>query len=157
MFVSREKPYYPLAARQRGIAGSGVFRLYIDEQGRVTKIGVLASTGNKEMDASAMHAMVHWRTKPGPKREVDAPVTFTTTTWRDTPQRGAEGGSLRISTNLPELSGADGSVCESRFFSATSAAQVAVVFEYGAETRVEFKARMLRKSRAAAFSPRIER
>ena len=79
MFVSREKPYYPLAARQRGITGSAVFRLYIDEQGRVTKIGVLASTGSKEMDASVMHAMVHWRTKPGPKREVDAPVTFTTT------------------------------------------------------------------------------
>jgi TonB family protein len=76
MFVSREAPYYPLALRQRAITGSGTFRLYIDEQGRVTKIGVLTSTGNKELDASALKALVHWRAKPGTKREVDQPVTF---------------------------------------------------------------------------------
>ncbi len=79
MFVSREAPYYPLALRQRAITGSGTFRLYIDEQGRVTKIGVLMSTGNKELDASALHALVRWRAKPGAKREVDQPVTFTKT------------------------------------------------------------------------------
>jgi TonB family protein len=76
MFVSQEKPYYPVELRRRGITGSGMFRLYIDEQGRVTRIGILRSTGNTELDALAMRAMVHWRARPGPKREVDQPCTF---------------------------------------------------------------------------------
>ena len=76
MFISREKPSYPVELRRRRITGSGMFRLYIDEQGRVTKIGILKSTGNKELDASAMRAMIHWRARPGSKREVDQPCTF---------------------------------------------------------------------------------
>ncbi len=79
MFVSREVPYYPVALRQRAITGSGVFRLYLDEQGKVTKIGVMESTGSKELDASALKALVRWRARPGAKREVDQPVTFTKT------------------------------------------------------------------------------
>jgi len=76
MFVSRTPPYYPVELRQRRVTGSGVFRLYVDQQGKVTAIGVLESTGNKQLDAEALKAFVRWRAKPGAKREVDQPVTF---------------------------------------------------------------------------------
>ncbi len=76
MFVSRTPPHYPPDLRKRRMTGSGVFRLYIDEQGKVTAIGVMESTGNKRLDAEALRALVRWRAKPGDKREVDQPVTF---------------------------------------------------------------------------------
>ena len=76
MFVSRTPPHYPADLRKRRVTGSGIFRLYIDEQGKVTAIGVMESTGNKRLDAEALRALVRWRAKPGEKREVDQPVTF---------------------------------------------------------------------------------
>ena len=76
MFVSRTPPHYPADLRRRRVTGSGIFRLYVDEQGKVTAIGVMESTGNKRLDAEALKALVRWRAKPGEKREIDQPVTF---------------------------------------------------------------------------------
>jgi TonB family protein len=76
MFVFRPTPYYPIELRERRITGSGIFRLYIDEQGKVTSIGILKSTGRRGLDAEALKTFVRWRAKPGPRREVDQPVTF---------------------------------------------------------------------------------
>jgi TonB family protein len=75
-FTSRPFPDYPAAYRKRHFTGNGVFRMHVDEQGRVTAITILKSTGHKELDVLAMKALVAWRGKPDPKWELDMPITF---------------------------------------------------------------------------------
>jgi TonB family protein len=76
MFWKKYLPVYPFEARRRHIQGSGVFRMYIDENGVVTKVGVIKSTGHKILDVSASAGLSRWRAKPGQRREVDMPVSF---------------------------------------------------------------------------------
>jgi outer membrane biosynthesis protein TonB len=48
------RPEYPLAARQRHITGSGIFRLQVQFQtGRVSAVQVERSTGHAILDAAA--------------------------------------------------------------------------------------------------------
>ena len=76
IFVRRPVPEYPLDVRRRHITGSGVFRLFVNEQGRVTDVTIIETTKNAQLDASAVRAFRQWRAKPGPKQEVDVPATF---------------------------------------------------------------------------------
>jgi TonB family protein len=76
MFVRRPLPEYPVDLRRRHITGTGVFRLSVDEHGRVTDVTTVESTKNAQLDASAIRAFRHWRAKPGSRREVDVPATF---------------------------------------------------------------------------------
>ena len=76
-FGQRPFPDYPQWARARHLAGSGVFRMRVDEQGRVTAVTVLKSTGHKELDSLAVKALSRWRGRPGPKWDLDIPITFT--------------------------------------------------------------------------------
>jgi TonB family protein len=75
-FTYRPFPDYPASYRKRHFTGSGVFRMHIDEQGSVTAITILKSTGHKELDILAMKALVAWRGKSGPKWELDMPIIF---------------------------------------------------------------------------------
>lgn len=70
-------PEYPYNARTLRKEGSGSFRLFIDEQGRVVAIKTLKSTGDPELDNSSIAALRQWQARPGTKREVDVPVKFT--------------------------------------------------------------------------------
>jgi TonB family protein len=77
MFTKRTAPIYPYSARRMGRTGSGIFRMYVNEQGIATKIGVMKSTGHTELDIAAAAGLIQWRAKLGRRREVDMPVTFT--------------------------------------------------------------------------------
>jgi TonB family protein len=76
-FSQRPFPEYPRWARARRLTGSGLFRLHVDECGRVTYVGILKTTGRKELDSLATTALLRWHGSPGPKWEVDMPITFT--------------------------------------------------------------------------------
>jgi TonB family protein len=76
MFVRRPVPEYPVEVRRRHITGTGTFRLFLDERGRVTNVTTIETTKNAQLDASAIRAFRQWQAKPGPKREVDVPATF---------------------------------------------------------------------------------
>ena len=76
MFWKKYLPVYPVEARRRHMQGGGVFRMYIDENGVVTKVGVMKSTGHKILDVSAAAGLSRWGAKPGRRREVDMPVQF---------------------------------------------------------------------------------
>jgi TonB family protein len=76
-FAQRPFPDYPRWVRARHLAGSGVFRMRVDEQGRVVAVTVLKSTGHKELDSLATKALSRWRGRPGPKWDLDMPITFT--------------------------------------------------------------------------------
>jgi TonB family protein len=77
MFTKTVQPDYPFEARRLRHIGRGVFRLTIDEQGRVTSVKAVESTGYGELDASCLVAFRQWQARTGPKRVVAMPVTFT--------------------------------------------------------------------------------
>ena len=76
VFQKKYPPLYPVLARRARMQGRGVFRMYIDENGVVTKIEMMKSTGHKILDMCASAALRGWRAKPGQRREVDMPVSF---------------------------------------------------------------------------------
>ena len=76
-FYYRPFPAYPAQYRRLQMTGSGMFRLHVNEQGRVTAFTILKSTGHWELDILARNALLLWRGKPGPKWELDLPITFT--------------------------------------------------------------------------------
>lgn len=76
-FPHRVFPNYPAQYRLRHMTGSGLYRMHVDQQGRVTAITILKSTGHRELDALVMKALIQWRGSPGRKWELDMPITFT--------------------------------------------------------------------------------
>ena len=79
MFIKFGHISYPYEARRSRKAGTGVFRLYVNPDGRVKTVGVMRSTGHAELDLAAAAGLYHCLAKPGGRREVDIPVTFTMT------------------------------------------------------------------------------
>ena len=74
--IHRVAPRYPYAARLNRITGSGVFAMQIDGRGRVVRVRVVQSTGNRHLDLAGINALSQWRFKPGSAREVKCPVTW---------------------------------------------------------------------------------
>lgn len=77
MFTFMPLPGYPYHARSIHMTGEGLFRLLVNEQGRVTSVVPLQSTGERELDNEAVKTYMRWQARPGPKREVDVPTKFT--------------------------------------------------------------------------------
>jgi TonB family protein len=77
MFTFMPKPEYPYKLRfVQHMEGSGMFRMIVDERGKVTAVTALQSTGHPELDAEAIKGLMRWKARPGQQREVDVPVTF---------------------------------------------------------------------------------
>ena len=77
IFDKKMIPVYPYEARRARITGSGLFRMYINPDGSVRTVAVMKSTGSKILDLAAAGGLYHCHAKPGRRREVDMPVTFT--------------------------------------------------------------------------------
>jgi TonB family protein len=77
VFVATPFPKYPLEARRRRQTGRAVVRLSVDEAGRVTEVRLIKSSGHQILDDAGVIACRSWRGKPGPRREVDLPLTYT--------------------------------------------------------------------------------
>lgn len=77
VFVHTPWPDYPYEARLRQWTGNGRVRVYLNEQGTVTNVELLKSTGHPVLDEEALKAFRHWLGKSGPSREVDTPFIFT--------------------------------------------------------------------------------
>ncbi|HEX6812287.1 MAG TPA: energy transducer TonB [Planctomycetota bacterium] len=57
-------PRYPEAARRNGYEGTVTVALDIDEQGRVTAVRVVRSSGHSVLDRAAVHSLGTWRFTP---------------------------------------------------------------------------------------------
>lgn len=79
LFPTKALPIYPYEARRSRTTGSGLYRMYINADGTVRAVGVMKSTGSEILDLAAAGGLYRWRAKPGRRREVDMPVTFTMT------------------------------------------------------------------------------
>jgi TonB family protein len=75
-FYYRPFPAYPAYYRRLRFTGSGLYRLHVTEQGRVTSVTVLKSAGHRELDILSRNALLLWRGKAGRKWELDIPITF---------------------------------------------------------------------------------
>jgi TonB family protein len=67
------------AVEARALRNDGMARLSINEQGMVTSVKILRSTGNPNFDTDAADAFRRWRAIRGPAREIDLPITSVTT------------------------------------------------------------------------------
>ena len=76
MFVRMPRPDYPYQARARKEEGTGLFRLLVDERGKVKGVTVLKSTGHPTLDAEGLKALKGWVARSGLRREVDVPLHF---------------------------------------------------------------------------------
>lgn len=76
LFPVKAYPIYPYNARRARASGSGIFRMYVEPDGRVRAVGVMKSTGNRDLDLAAAGGLYRWKAFPGKRREVDMPVTF---------------------------------------------------------------------------------
>ena len=76
-FVFAMGPDYSRSLRAKHMEGTGCFRMHMDEQGRVTSVIVLVSTGHRELDDRAVTAFRRWRAKPAHQPwEVDMSLSF---------------------------------------------------------------------------------
>lgn len=71
-------PSFPPGMSQRGISGTGRFRLTFDGRGNVTNVQVVKSTGNPYFDSSAIQTLRQWKSSPSQGWAVTVPVTFQT-------------------------------------------------------------------------------
>jgi TonB family protein len=77
MMVKRGRINYPWEARRDYRSGSGIYRVYVNPNGKVRTVGVVQSTGHQDLDLAAAARLYHCLFKPGRRRELDLPVTFT--------------------------------------------------------------------------------
>ena len=70
-------PEYPYDARKYGRSGRGVYRAEVNEGGRVTRVIVIKSAGDRSMDDAVVRAAQNWQARPGKRMEVDFPLVFT--------------------------------------------------------------------------------
>ena len=62
--------------RRNPLRGKGIFRMYADADGKIRKIGIVKSTGRRDLDLLTAEALMTARVKPGRRREIDMPVAY---------------------------------------------------------------------------------
>ena len=71
-------PPFPPDMSQRGVSGTGRFRLTFDAKGNVTNVQVIKSTGNPYFDSSSIQTLRQWKSSPSQGWAATVPVTFQT-------------------------------------------------------------------------------
>jgi protein TonB len=75
MVLEAPAPRYPRLSVRGGEEGTVACRLFVSEQGRVTRVEVLESSGHARLDEAAIEALLEWRFTP--KQEGGRPVATT--------------------------------------------------------------------------------
>jgi TonB family protein len=88
--IHRANPTFPLEAARAHQQGQGYFRLYVARDGNVTAVKVIKSTGYQLLDDSCLKAFKSWQLKPGFRREIDVPVSFTVSRYQSPHTAAAE-------------------------------------------------------------------
>lgn len=85
VILHQTEPVYPMLSKRLGETGVVRVRLKINEAGRVSAVEVMASSGFKRLDESALAAVRKWRFVPPTRngvpvaKETTAPISFTLT------------------------------------------------------------------------------
>ena len=65
LYSVNPEPEYPPLARRRGLEGSVVLEVLVDEQGAVSELTVQRSSGHRLLDDAALKSVKTWRFEPG--------------------------------------------------------------------------------------------
>lgn len=77
--VNKVQPEYPESAREAKAEGDVVLKIVIDEQGRVRNPTVAKSSGNADLDRSALETIAQWTFQPATLEGKPVAVYFTIT------------------------------------------------------------------------------
>ena len=75
-------PPYPRVARRRGLEGTVLLRVLVDDHGRPARVRLVRSSGRRILDRAAVRAVRAWRFVPGQRAGrpaamwVEVPVSF---------------------------------------------------------------------------------
>ena len=69
-------PVYPPAAHERGVEGTPVVELWIDEKGNVIDVAIVESAGAM-LDGAVLEAVTSWRFSPATVQGVPVSVRLT--------------------------------------------------------------------------------
>jgi TonB family protein len=73
---------YPMKSKSLGYQGQGIYRLVVNKQnGIVSEVKVMKTTGHRELDASAVMTFFNWKFRPGVLDHRDILVIFHLTGW----------------------------------------------------------------------------
>ena len=71
--LKKTEPNYPSAARSRGAEGTAYVRMLVSDRGVVESAEIAGSSGDGDLDASALKAVYSWRFSPA-KNKANLPV-----------------------------------------------------------------------------------
>lgn len=77
--LTRIPPFYPMAAKRRGIQGWVNVKFVVNEQGRAENVSIVTAQPPGVFDASVMRCLSGWRFKPGTVQGVPVKVWAETT------------------------------------------------------------------------------
>lgn len=81
-YLSNPKPFYPRAARRRGMQGTVVLEVDVDVDGAPKKVEIEVSSGFRLLDIAALQTVRTWRFVPAQRNgvavfaSVDVPIRF---------------------------------------------------------------------------------
>ncbi|EHW0634746.1 energy transducer TonB [Vibrio vulnificus] len=67
------QPKYPRVAQKRGIEGTALFEIWLDDQGQLTKLLLITSSGAQVLDDAAQKAIKQWRFSPHSENGIKMP------------------------------------------------------------------------------------
>lgn len=80
--LDNPKPVYPLSARRRGVQGVVLLQVNVSDEGAVTGIHIMRSSGFRILDIAALNSVKRWRFMPALQGElkvnstVQVPIRF---------------------------------------------------------------------------------
>lgn len=81
--LDNPKPVYPSSARRRGMQGGVLLQINVSEEGHVTGIHIMRSSGFRVLDIAALNSVKRWRFMPARQGDssvassVQVPIRFT--------------------------------------------------------------------------------
>lgn len=82
LYKQNPKPVYPHLARRRGMEGTVILRVMVEESGTASSVAMHSSSGHILLDKAALQTVTTWQFIPGSKNgqpcsmEVFVPVQF---------------------------------------------------------------------------------
>jgi len=76
LILSSVDPVYPPLARQKGLEGSVRLKARYDNQGVITQVDIVNSSGTKMLDESAKKALMGWKLKAGSEGSFEKTFQF---------------------------------------------------------------------------------
>ena len=70
------RPDYPHEARVKHLEGRGDFVMHVRQDGTVSRVEVVRSTGHGILDRAVIRAFNQWRFRPGSVDKVALPISF---------------------------------------------------------------------------------